>query len=66
MRINYQNFFIACAKSKITMSAAIKKAALSSLILNKIKHGKNVNAATAGKLAAALGVPVEELLDLEQ
>ena len=50
----------------MTMSAAIKKAALSSLILNKIKHGKNVNATTVGKLAAALGVPVEDLLDLEQ
>lgn len=50
----------------MTMSAAIEKAMLSSIILNKIKHGKNVNAATAGKLAAALGVPVEDLLDLEQ
>lgn len=66
MRISYQKFFIACAKSKMTMSSAIEKAMLSSIILNKIKHGKNVNAATAGKLAAALGVPVEDLLDLEQ
>lgn len=66
MRISYQKFFIACAKSKMTMSAAMEKASLSSIILSKIKHGKNVNAVTAGKLAVALGLPVEELLDLEQ
>ena len=50
----------------MTMSAAMEKAKLSCFVLNRIKHGKNVNAATAGKLAAALGVPVEDLLDLEQ
>ncbi len=66
MRINYQKFFIACAKANMTMSAAVEKAGVSCFILSSIKHGKNVNAATAGKLAAALGVPVEDLLDLEQ
>nr|DAW24639.1 MAG TPA: LAMBDA REPRESSOR (TRIPLE MUTANT)/DNA COMPLEX-DNA COMPLEX, DOUBLE HELIX, TRANSCRIPTION-DNA.1A [Caudoviricetes sp.] len=66
MRINYQKFFIACATAKMTMSAAVEKANISCFILSRIKHGKNVNAATAGKLAAALGVPVEELLDLER
>lgn len=66
MRINYQKFFIACAKSRMTMSAAMEKAKLSCFVLNRIKQGKNVNAVTAGKLAAALGVPVEDLLDLEQ
>lgn len=66
MRINYQKFFIACAKSKMTMSAAVEKAAVSCFVLSSIKQGKNVNAVTAGKLAAALGVPVEDLLDLEQ
>ena len=64
MKINYQKFFIACARAKTTMTEAVKKARLSRLILHRIKQGKNVNAATAGKLAAALGVPVEELLEL--
>lgn len=65
MKINYQKFFIACAKSKITMVAAVEKAGLSSFVLSRVKQGKNVQAATAGKLADALGVPVTDLLDLE-
>lgn len=64
MRINYQKFFIACATAKMTMSAVVEKAGVSCFVLSRIKQGKNVNAATAGKLAAALGVPVEELLEL--
>lgn len=62
MLIDYQKFFVACAKSKITASAAIEKAGLSSFILTKIKKGKNVTTITVGKLAEALNVPVEELL----
>lgn len=65
MKINYQKFFIACAQSEMTMSAAVEKAGLSCFILSCIKRGKNVNATTAGKLAKALGVPVTDLLDLE-
>lgn len=66
MRINYQKFFIACAKAGLKVTDAVKRAGCKIAVLSSIKHGKNVNAATAGKLAAALGVPVEELLDLER
>lgn len=65
MKINYLKFFIACAQSKMTMSAAVEKAELSNFVLSRIKRGKNVNATTVGKLADALGVPVTDLLDLE-
>lgn len=50
----------------MTMSAAVEKAGLSCFVLSRIKQGGNVNALTAGKLARALGVPVTDLLDLEQ
>lgn len=65
MKINYKKFFIVCAQSEMTMSAAVEKANLSRFVLHCIKQGKNVNAVTAGKLAKALGVPVTDLLDLE-
>lgn len=64
MKINYEKFFIACARAEMTMTAVVNKTGLSCFVLSRIKQGKNVNAATAGKLAAALGVPVEELLEL--
>ena len=56
MLIDYQKFFIACAKAEITATAAIEKAGLSSFILTKIKHGNNVTTLTV------LNVPVEELV----
>lgn len=65
MKINYLKFFIACAQSEITMKAAVERAGLSAFVLGSIKRGKSVQAATAGKLAKALGVPVTDLLDLE-
>mgnify|MGYP002771608125 CR=1 FL=1 len=64
MRISCQKLFLACAKAKMSKTQAINTAGLSTGILSAIKQGKNVNAATAGKLAAALGVPVEDLLEL--
>lgn len=66
MRIDYQKFFIACAKAQMTMSTAIAKAELSNFVLHRIKQGKNVNALTAGKLSSVLGVPVENLLELKK
>lgn len=66
MKISYQKFYIACAKAEMTMKAATAKAGVSCYVLSSIKQGKNVNAATAGKLATALDVPVKDLLDLEQ
>ncbi len=65
MIIDYQKFFIACAKAKITASAAVEKAGLSSFILTKIKKGNNVTALTVGKLAEALNISVEDLLNLK-
>lgn len=66
MQIDYQKFFIACAKSKMNVGTAIEKAGLSNFVLSKIKHEQNLNALTVGKLAEALNVSVEELLILKR
>ncbi len=66
MRIDYQKFFIACAKAQMTMTSAIATAGLSNFLLHRIKQGKNVNALTVGKLSIVLGVPVESLLELKR
>lgn len=66
MKLNYLAFYIACSKAGLKVTDAVKRAGCNIAVLSSIKHGKNVNAATAGKLAAALGVPVEDLLDLER
>ena len=62
MKIDYRKLFIACANANMNVTQAINKANCSSVILHRVKNGKNVNALTAGKLAQALGVSVESLL----
>lgn len=66
MKIDYRKLFIACANANLNITQAINKANCSSVILHRVKNGKNVNALTAGKLAQVLGVPVEGLLADEQ
>lgn len=66
MKISYRKFFLACAAASSTMNAIIEKAGVSCTILSSIRQGRNVNAATVGKLAAALGVAAETLLSDEQ
>mgnify|MGYP001780825713 CR=1 FL=1 len=66
MKISYRKLAIACANSALNITAAISKANCSINVLHRIKNGKNVNTATVGKLAAALGVTVESLLADEQ
>lgn len=65
MRVSYRKFFLACAAVSSTMNAIIAQAGVSCAILNSIRQGRNVNAATIGKLAAALGVTAESLLEDE-
>ena len=65
MKISYRKFFIACAAAGLTFNAVIEKAGVSSFVLSSIRQGRNVNASTVGKLAAALGVSPERLLEDE-
>lgn len=66
MLIDSTKFYIACANARESVSAVTKKAGCTIAVLHRIKNGKNVNALTVGKLATALGVPVESLLADEQ
>lgn len=66
MKVNYRKLFIACANARLNITEVINKANCSINVLHRIKNGKNVNTATAGKLAEALGVTVESLLADEQ
>lgn len=66
MIISYRKFLVACANRVLNATAVVNKAGCSKMVLHRIKQGKNLNAATAGKLAVALGVPVESLLVDEQ
>lgn len=66
MKINYEKFFIACARAKTTMTQAVNDAGLATGVLSKIKHQNSVNALTVGKLAAVLNVDAAELLEREE
>lgn len=66
MVIDSSKFYIACANARTGVSGIVRKAGCTSAVLHRIKNGKKVNTATAGKLAAALGVNVESLLADEQ
>ena len=65
MKISDRKFSIACAVLSVTKSAVVEKAGISCRVLSNIKAGKNLNALTVGKLANALGIPVENLLEDE-
>lgn len=53
---------LACARKCLTMGQLLKSAHISSFTAKRIKDGGEVHTKTAGKLAAALGVDVAELL----
>lgn len=63
MKINSVRFDVAMANACITMSELSKKTNLNYSTLTRIKSGSCANPATVGKIAKALNVPVEELMD---
>lgn len=62
MILDYGKIKLACARKCFTIRNALQAAHISSLTAKRIKDGMEVNTKTAGKLAAALGVDVAELL----
>lgn len=62
MILDYRKIKLACARKCFTIRNALQAAHISSLTAKRIKDGMEVNTKTAGKLAAALGVDVADLL----
>ena len=62
MILDYRKIEIACSRKCFTIKELLKEAKISSFTITRIKRGKLLQCKTAGKLAAALGVDVAELL----
>jgi len=54
----------AMAQNKMTCKDLINETGLCPLTITNIRKGKKCNALTIGSVAAALGVPVAELLEV--
>lgn len=62
MILDYEKIKLACARKCLTIREILQTAHVSSLTAKRIKDGGEINTKTAGKLAAALGVDIVELL----
>lgn len=65
MKINKQKLQIALATACMTAKELIEKSGLSKAATMNAITGKKVKPITVGKIAKALNVPVENLIDLE-
>ena len=65
MKINKQKLQIALATACMTAKEVIEKSGLSKAATMNAITGKKVKPITVGKIAKALNVPVENLIDLE-
>lgn len=63
MKINTQNFELALARAKKTMSELANDSGLSKDTITHIRVGNNVRPITIGKIAESLGVDVAEIAD---
>ena len=62
MILDIQKIMLASADKKMNWNELLKHTRISSVTLERIKHGRPVQMKTAGKLAEVLGVSVSELL----
>ena len=62
MVLDVQKIKLALARKQLSFLEVLKKAHISSLTASRIYAGSEVQPKTAGKLAAALGVDVTEIL----
>ncbi len=62
MVLSYEKVKLACARKCFSIKELLIKAHISTVTAKRIKDGGEINTKTAGKLAAALGVDVTELL----
>ena len=65
MKISYRNFYLKCAVAGVSCLSVIRDAGCSSCVLASIKKGRNIRPVTLKKIASALGVSPEELLEGE-
>ena len=62
MKLSLEKIKLATARKQMNFSDVLKQAHVSTLTATRIREGRDVNTRTAGKIAAALGVDVAELL----
>lgn len=65
MRISRIKLVTELTKRDMTQLELSNLSGVSRTTINFIKNGKSCSDATAGKIAKALNVPVEQLIDLE-
>lgn len=62
MILDMQKIKLALARKQLSFLEILKQAHISSITVGRINAGREVQPKTAGKLAAALGVDVTEIL----
>ena len=65
MKINSAKLDVAMANACITTNELSKKTNLNYSTLTRIKSGSHANPATVGKIAKALNIRVEELIETD-
>ena len=66
MKANKQKLYLAMANCCMTSNELQLKSGLPRGTFLNVITGKSVRPATIGKIAKALGVPVEKLIDMEE
>ena len=62
MKLDFEKIRVICARKCLNMGDVLKAAKMSTFTGKKIRENKEVRTKTAGKLAAALGVDVTEIM----
>ena len=66
MKLNQDQIKLEMARQRLTVNELCQKAGVSYLSFSNINAGKqNPRPVTVGKLAYALGVPVEQIIEME-
>ncbi|SCH96662.1 Helix-turn-helix [uncultured Ruminococcus sp.] len=64
MKISSKNLLLAMAKAQIDQKALATKAGLSYPVITRALAGNNTKISSVGKIAAALGVDVAEIVEM--
>ena len=62
MQVDYKKLFTICANRGFTLSYVAEISQIPRQTIANIRTGKNITTVTAGKIAKALGVSVDEIL----
>jgi putative transcriptional regulator len=65
MRINRKAMICIMLEKNMNVNGLAQKSGISRSTISSIKHGKSCTDSTVGKIAKALDVPVENLIDME-